>query len=47
MKIIFEEPDNGIHISSVKIIWNDDNLLPVTIAYTYIQKTMVYFMIVE
>ena len=29
MKIIFEEPDNGIHISSVKIIWNDDNLLPV------------------
>ena len=26
MKITFEEPDNGIHISSVKIIWNNDNL---------------------
>lgn len=29
MKITFEEPDNGIRISSVKIIWNNDVLPPV------------------
>lgn len=38
MKIIFEEPDNGIHISSVKIIWNDDNLLPVMMTKSLLSK---------
>ena len=31
MKLTFEEPDNGIRILSVKILWNDDNMTPVSL----------------
>ena len=38
MKITFEEPDNGMYISSVKIIWNNDNLKPVIMTKSLLSK---------
>lgn len=38
MKITFEEPDNGIQISSVKLLWKDDNISPVLLTKSLLSK---------